>query len=282
MRGSDKLAGEQPRHSRPCPPPQRHEQIAAVTHGDGPQLVPAGAGSGKTRATTYRISWLVEERGVDPGHITAVTFTNKAAAEMRERVEDQAWAAPCRRRSARFTDTPCHGRPRAGRLMTPLGGSLAYHGRLHLLAMAGAGGPVPPPEEQRKAALRLAQEAGKGGAAAPLLPRLLEARRGAGARARARRGTEASLPPRRAQPASHPGRDPESGKLSASRKPMSDLEKTTGDVAVVAVCELLAYGSAQEVGVGAVWACCLHLEFSLGATMPQSSRSGTVASRWNR
>jgi DNA helicase-2/ATP-dependent DNA helicase PcrA len=84
------LPRRQPRHLRLQPPllaDLTARQRKAVTHGDGPLLIVAGAGTGKTTVLTRRIAWLIAEKRARPSEILALTFTEKAAAEMQERVD---------------------------------------------------------------------------------------------------------------------------------------------------------------------------------------------------
>jgi DNA helicase-2/ATP-dependent DNA helicase PcrA len=64
------------------------EQAAAVRHKDGPMLVVAGAGTGKTRVITHRIAWLLQDESLKPSQVLALTFTEKAAREMEERLHE--------------------------------------------------------------------------------------------------------------------------------------------------------------------------------------------------
>ncbi|MDY2596718.1 MAG: DNA helicase PcrA [Oliverpabstia sp.] len=95
-------------------------QQEAVYYTEGPLLILAGAGSGKTRVLTHRIAYLIEEKGINPWNIMAITFTNKAANEMRERVDkivgfgsDSIWVSTfhssCVRILRRFIDRLGYG-----------------------------------------------------------------------------------------------------------------------------------------------------------------------------
>ncbi len=96
------------------------EQQKGVFTTEGPVLILAGAGSGKTRVLTHRVAYLIEEKGVSPYHIMAITFTNKAAGEMRERIDNMldygsegVWVATfhasCVRILRRFADRIGYG-----------------------------------------------------------------------------------------------------------------------------------------------------------------------------
>ena len=79
------------------------EQRQAVTHGEGPVLIVAGAGTGKTQVITRRIAWLIAEKRARPEEILALTFTDKAAAEMESRVDVLVPTATSAPRSRPFT-----------------------------------------------------------------------------------------------------------------------------------------------------------------------------------
>ena len=115
-------AGRTCASSRRCWPTSRARQRKAVTHGDGPLLIVAGAGTGKTTVITRRIAWLIAEKRAKPSEILALTFTDRAAVRD-DRAGRPARAVRAQRRADRHLPrlrrpAPARARPRGGPVAT--------------------------------------------------------------------------------------------------------------------------------------------------------------------